>query len=1461
MINNEKKVKNSSKWDVWKKFKPSKKKEKTNKDIFIENWQQIQVYYYKGFLNNSKPISQTGIIHNLKQLSKCIILETETLNIEGKIKSYNPDGCLEYFIEKQIAVKLVDYAEKNIPIGMHLEVLKLFESLLSCETIFLNLFPELNFRTSFHKLLFISLNFPRQTTYSSKNLHDTYDDIKNSLVKLISTIFSQLIENPSYISFFYNNKKILKETSSHHDYEFLLSSDVSSQFLIFDILFKLFSDNVKSYSLYDQTVLLGMDLLSKLESIYYSTNQFINQDDFNDIYKTNKRNDMSLLRFSDIVDSHHVTSLEEEILLYVLNKSTLFEIINEQFALLYAATIVNLPSSDNKEIDLHNIMNIYMYQQNISFHPKHSKHILKSYITAIKTKYPILKTNYSYNTNEYNERLLSYWTFINIILERCPKCILYKYLEKFEQYVINSFILLDFQNEEFSLNSTICINDLFCKSNIPKLKELLFLVIWKNQKLVLKRINQTEDKILSFETIKLIYNIISGYDYYIYRYIISNFILENKNIYNLEKYKKKQPEDYSDDEPKEFSDDRTKKYNNFFYNVILNLIKLIPKDVLDTRNEFDLFLFGVENNYFLMHDIKDNQILSNSFIQQKENNEDNCTSHTNSMIQKNEDSISQETLVGNESLFLTPSSSNEKLNNQIGENSNDEFDIIEREEELKVKIKHDFYSICPTKIYVKESYERIRNCTKIMMTWNEITENKNENEIDKFMLLSSEININFCKELIRSLENFFRYDYEHNVLLTGCISRLFYLINDEFHYKLFKNEDHTNSLFLQILKKLTEQAKRISLTIDNFNKKLKYIKQEIFFDQFYESILNKSFYTNAFKDYTKLLNISYKENQFLFSFILLQEFIKEIISIEMAFIMFDPEPEIKSKHDIKAVDIPNKKMNYENNIQKESSTPIAATSEVLNIIDHALQNNESSLYGEKELMNLKKEMNNLHLDKEFIKELEKEENKEDDDVMKNIEDINDIIMKSIQRNFSDQYLLDLDQDKEEDNDCQSNKADVDVSINYQLSGDTSYSSHRNSEMNISEEIKKLNALFNNSDIANPFDYESFFLENSVTNTNPSMSDISYNLNLRKNSSGSFWYDVDSSDNQYIYHHRKSSLMKGDVNRPSSSVTGIDEIQQEDFNQSLLQKEIDEDNLILSSSETLVKKSNEKELQIPLVSESNTEYYKYLKELPSSPVLPPTLLKTNNDNHSSSSGSLIDPLENEDDLAYLDYLEKLTLDEKHKSKSKNGKIKNKNYNIYNNKDKNKDKNKNKNDNKNKKVDDKDENNNNESNNGSETEKEKDNEEIISCSPTVATITSLDDINNLDINEEDKEIIDDEKQEKGKNKDNDSLKSKNNNNNNNNNSNKKNLKSFLNNKFFSNPKQKINSIFNHKNKIIEPEIINVEDNMNLDLQLNNNNEEDTSKDNIYYDSSYTEFYSETFDESSFLKKNLNTGFGYL
>jgi len=145
------KAKNISKWDVWRKFKNSKKKEKTNKDIFIENWQQIQVYYYKGFLNSSKPISQTGINHNLKQLSKCIITETETPN-ENKIKSYNPDGCLEYFIEKQIAVKLVNYATKNVPIGMHFEVLKLFEQILSYETVFLNLFPELNFRTSFHNL-------------------------------------------------------------------------------------------------------------------------------------------------------------------------------------------------------------------------------------------------------------------------------------------------------------------------------------------------------------------------------------------------------------------------------------------------------------------------------------------------------------------------------------------------------------------------------------------------------------------------------------------------------------------------------------------------------------------------------------------------------------------------------------------------------------------------------------------------------------------------------------------------------------------------------------------------------------------------------------------------------------------------------------------------------------------------------------------------------------------------------------------------------------------------------------------------------------------------------------------------------------------------------------------------------------------------------------------------------------
>jgi len=208
---------------------------------------------------------------------------------------------------------------------MNLEVLKLFEQILSCETIFLNLFPELNFRTSFHNLLLLSLNFPKQLSYSSRNSHNSYDDIKIALIKLIKTIFVQLNNNPAYISFFYNNKKIFNESGSSSNCKFLLSTNVSSQFLIFDVLFNLFSDNVKSFSLYDQTVLLGIDLLSKLESIHLATNQF--HESFNDIYKTNKRNDMSLLEFSDIVDSHNVNSTEEEILLYVLNKSTLFETI------------------------------------------------------------------------------------------------------------------------------------------------------------------------------------------------------------------------------------------------------------------------------------------------------------------------------------------------------------------------------------------------------------------------------------------------------------------------------------------------------------------------------------------------------------------------------------------------------------------------------------------------------------------------------------------------------------------------------------------------------------------------------------------------------------------------------------------------------------------------------------------------------------------------------------------------------------------------------------------------------------------------------------------------------------------------------------------------------------------------------------------------------------------------------
>jgi len=59
----------------------------------------------------------------------------------------------------------------------------------------------------------------------------------------------------------------------------------------------------------------------------------------------------------------------------------------------------------------------------------------------------------------------------------------------------------------------------------------------------------------------------SGYDYHIYRYLISNFILDNKDIYK--KYKKNQSKDNNDDSPSEFYDENIKKCNIFFYNIIL----------------------------------------------------------------------------------------------------------------------------------------------------------------------------------------------------------------------------------------------------------------------------------------------------------------------------------------------------------------------------------------------------------------------------------------------------------------------------------------------------------------------------------------------------------------------------------------------------------------------------------------------------------------------------------------------------------------------------------------------------------------------------------------------------------------------------------------------------------------------------------------------------------------------------
>jgi len=845
---------------------------------------------------------------------------------------------------------------------------------------------------------------------------------------------------------------------------------------------------------------------------------------------------------------------------------------------------------------------------------------------------------------------------------------------------------------------------------------------------------------------------------------------------------------------------------------------LIPKEVIDTNNEFDLFLNGVEKNFFLTHDIKDSQIIPNSLISKgNSSNENNNTnshtnSHTNSLIQKNEDSISQETLVGNDSLFLTPSSSYDRLNINTQYNS-DEFDIIEKEEELKLKNFQDLYSVCPTNVYVRESYERIRNCTKIMMSWNEKTEDKNDDEINKLMLLSSEIKTNFCNELIRCLENFFKYDYEHNVLLTGCISRLFYLINDEFHVKLFKNEDHTNSIFIQTLKKLSQYAKRISSTIENFTKKLKYIKQEIYFDEIYETISNKSFYSNmTYKDYTKLLDITYEENQFLFSYILLQEFIKEIISVEMAFIMFDTEPETKNSHpEIAISESFGKEVDSEvKSIESESMS----TSDVLNIIDAVLIKDKDIQGAEKELKEIHKEIKKLHLDEAFLKELEKEENKEEDadEVMKNIEETNDVIMKSIQQNFSKQYLFEDDQFSDSVshiNKTQTITAD-NISCSLDLFGnishDTTTSNENNNELNITQEIKKLNALFNNgtiNDLGNPFDYESFFIENSITN---STNDLSSIMNLRRNSSGSFLYDGDTIGN-YAFNssRRKSSLMK----HPTTTVE--DEIQEVDFDRVVYRK-FDEDNL--NTSSPVMKKQNSNEIQIPsLVSESNSEYYKYLKELPSSPVLPPTLLKTNDDDHSSPSGSFIDPMENEDDLAYLEYLENLSFDSKTKRKE-------------------------------------------EKLNNSSSKKENGNKEKIrnakmedefkrnSSSPTITSVNSL--IN--DIDDENKSKFND------KNNENDDEDDGNENENIESSKNGKNLKSRINNnveKFFTNQKQKINSIFNHKSNTVKPEIVD-DDNTYISVKKDESN---------IYDSSYTEYYSETFNESSFLKKNLNSGFGYL
>ncbi|ORX55504.1 hypothetical protein BCR36DRAFT_347459 [Piromyces finnis] len=902
---------------------------------------------------------------------------------------------------------------------------------------------------------------------------------------------------------------------------------------------------------------------------------------------------------------------------------------------------------------------------------------------------------------------------------------------------------------------------------------------------------------------------LSGYDYYVYRYIISNFILDNKKIYNLEKYKQKNSDYINDDKIKEFYDEKVKKCNIFFYNIILHLIKLIPKDVIDTKDEFDLFLNGVENKYFLIHDIKDDQIIPNSLISSKNSSLENINNNYN-ILQKNEDSISQETLIGNESLFISPSTSIEKIFSN--HTSNDEFDLIEKEENLKVKATTEYYNICPTNIYVNESHERIKNCIKIMMSWNEITEDKNDNEVDKFMLLSSEIKTNFCKELIHCLENFFRYDYEHNILLTGCISCLFYLINDEFHIKLFKNDDHTSSIFFQVLKKLSDYANKVSLTIENFSKKLKYIKQEMFFDHFYECILNKSFYNCSFKDYTKLLNISYEENQFLFSYILLQEFIKEIISIEMAFIMFDSKHESKEeKNKVKSL----KLRNINDNIKSKDEENQMNCSDIINIIDKALEDKIDYHKEEKEIKEIQKEIEKLQLNEIFIKELEKEKSKEDG-VMKSIEEINDTIINSIQQNFSEKYILESEDLLKENfsfinksQDTATTITGTTSNINYSLdlfgniSNDTSIS--KTTELNITQEIKKLNALFNNndninmSDVVNPFEYESLLMENSVTANN---SDI-YEINLKKNSSGSFWCDINNTDNSFMFgsnsDDRKNSIKKTDF--PTTVFNLENEIEEEDFNR-IIHTKNEKDEREFNISKFSSKKQNEKELQIPLVSETNTEYSRYLNELPASPVLPATLLKANNGEHSSSSNSLLDPIEDEEDLVYLEYLENLTQNNKSKKNSEN--LEEKDIEI-----------KEENDDDESKYEDEEE---------IENELEKENEKIISCnsSPTEGTVNIL--------------IMNDIEETESTEKDNSSSKKS-----------KKSLKNFL-----SNQKQKINSIFNHKNNIVEPETSEINSSTLSDKK-------DEFKENS--EISYNEFYSETFDESYFLKKNLNNGFGYL